>query len=322
MSSLQIVVRWVHFSVSILLAALFLFELVVVAPFARKPPETTESLFLSLRQLTRRLAWWTWSIAQISWVAWLWLITAWMSGEDLIACINSDALSTVLFSTQFGHLWLIRLFIGVVFGTILYLAKRKFRGRSVLDVSLAWLSCIELVSLAWAGHAVADARPYGTLHLLGDTLHLLTSAFWPGALLPLATFFLLLVKTRQIRDLAWAAVVVRRFSTSSLIAVAAMALTGLSNSVFMVGSFHGLLTTDYGHLLLSKLVLFHLLVGFGAWNLLLLKPRLAVDVPAMNVVDQERTIRSLFRNVLWEIGLGGAVILIVALLGTTSPPMH
>ena len=119
MSSLQIVVRWVHFSVSILLAALFLFELVVVAPFARKPPETTESLFLSLRQLNRRLVWWTWSIAQISWVAWLWLITAWMSGEDLIACINSDALSTVLFSTQFGHLWLIRLFIGVVFGTIL-----------------------------------------------------------------------------------------------------------------------------------------------------------------------------------------------------------
>src|SRR6516164_1452209 len=174
MSLVQIGVRWVHLSASILLAALFLFELVVVAPFARKPPETIQSLFLS----------------------------------------------------------------------------------------------------------------------------------------------------RQIRDLGLAAVVVRRFSTSSLIAVAAMALTGLSNSVFMVGSFHGLLTTDYGHLLLSKLVLFHLLVGFGAWNLLLLKPRLAVDVPAMNVVDQERTIRSLFRNVLWEIGLGGAVILIVALLGTTSPPLH
>jgi hypothetical protein len=57
-------------------------------------------------------------------------------------------------------------------------------------------------------------------------------------------------------------------------------------------------------------------------NLLLLKPRLAVNVPAMNVADQERTIRSLFRNVLWEIELGGVVILIVALLGITSPPMH
>jgi putative copper export protein len=54
--------------------------------------------------------------------------------------------------------------------------------------------------------------------------------------------------------------VVRRFSASSLIAVAAMALTGLSNSVFMVGSVQGLLTTDYGRLLISKIVLFLLLV--------------------------------------------------------------
>ena len=322
MSLLQISVRWVHLSASILLAALFLFELVAVAPFARKLPQTIQSPFLSLRRLTRRLAWWTWSIAQISWVAWLWLVTARMSGEDLIACINSDALSTVLFSTQFGHLWLMRLFIGVVFGISLYLPERIFRGRGVLDVSLAWLSCIELVSLAWVGHAVADPGPYGALHLLGDALHLLTSAFWPGALLPLATFFLLLVKSRQIRDLGLAAVVVRRFSTSSLTAVAVMALTGLSNSVFMVGSVQSLLTTDYGHLLISKLILFHLMVGFGAWNLLLLKPRLTVDVPGMNVVDQEETIRSLFRNVLWEIGLGGAVILIVAVLGITSPPLH
>ena len=322
MSLLQISVRWVHLSASILLAALFLFERVAVAPFARKLPQTIQSPFLSLRRLTRRLAWWTWSIAQISWVAWLWLVTARMSGEDLIACINSDALSTVLFSTQFGHLWLMRLFIGVVFGISLYLPERIFRGRGVLDVSLAWLSCIELVSLAWVGHAVADPGPYGALHLLGDALHLLTSAFWPGALLPLATFFLLLVKSRQIRDLGLAAVVVRRFSTSSLTAVAVMALTGLSNSVFMVGSVQSLLTTDYGHLLISKLILFHLMVGFGAWNLLLLKPRLTVDVPGMNVVDQEGTIRSLFRNVLWEIGLGGAVILIVAVLGITSPPLH
>jgi len=107
---------------------------------------------------------------EISWVAWLWLATAWMSGEDLTACINS------------------------------------------------------------------------------------------GALLPLATFFLLLVKSDQIGDLGLAAVVVRRFSASSLIAVAAMALTGLSNSVFMVGSVQGLLTTDYGRLLISKIVLFLLLV--------------------------------------------------------------
>jgi hypothetical protein len=105
-------------------------------------------------------------------------------------------------------------------------------------------------------------------------------------------------------------------------AVAVMALTGLLNSIFMVGSFRALLTSAYGQLLVSKLILFFVMVGFGAWNLFLLKPRLAVDLPNMNVADQKSAIRSLVRNVLCEVGLGAAVILIVAALGITPPPLH
>jgi len=322
MALLQIIVRWVHFLASIVLAASFLFESVIVAPLARKLPENIQPLFLSLNRMNRRFGWWTWSIAQISWLAWLLLVTASMSGEDLIACISSDALGTVLFSTQFGHLWLMRLIIGIVFGISLWLLEITSRPRRVLTVSLAWISGIELVSLAWGGHAVANPGPYGSVHLLGDVLHLLTSAFWPGALLPLATFLFVLLKSNQIGALGLAAAVVRRFSASSLIAVAAMALTGLLNGVFMVGNPLVLLTTDYGHLLISKLVLFVLMVGLGAWNLILLKPRLAVDLPDINVTHQKSAIRSLLWNVLCEVGLGAAVMLIVAVLGITPPPLH
>jgi putative copper export protein len=63
-------------------------------------------------------------------------------------------------------------------------------------------------------------------------------------------------------------------------------------------------------------------LGFGAWNLFLLKPRLAVDLPNMNVADQKSAIRSLVRNVLCEVGLGTAVIVIVAALGITPSPLH
>jgi putative copper resistance protein D len=322
MALLQITVRWAHFLASILLAALFLFELVIVASLARKLPENIQLLFLSHNRMNHRLGWWTWSVAQISWIAWLLLITASMSGEDLIACISSDALGTVLFSTQFGHLWLMCLISGIVFGIGLWLLERTSRPRRVLTVSVVWISSIQLVSLAWGGHAVANPGPYGSVHLLSDALHLLTSAFWPGALLPLAMFLFVLLKSNQIDALGLAAAVVRRFSASSLIAVAAMALTGLLNSVFMVGNPRVLLTTDYGHLLISKLVLFLLMVGFGALNLFLVKPSLAGDLPDMNVADQKSAIRSLLRNVLCEVGLGAAVILIVAALGITPPPLH
>ena len=101
-----------------------------------------------------------------------------------------------------------------------------------------------------------------------------------------------------------------------------MALTGLLNSIFIVGSFRALLTSAYGQILVSKLILFFAMVGFGAWNLFLLKPRIAIDLPTVNVAQQQSAVWLLLRNVFWEIGLGTVVILIVGLLGTTPPPMR
>jgi putative copper resistance protein D len=244
-----------------------------------------------------------------------------MSGDDLIECLQSGDWLTVLTGTQFGHIWLFRVIVSLVFGIILWVMARTSGRRSFLQTTLVGLSVIELVSLAWAGHATASPGPFGIVHLLGDALHLLTSAFWPGALVPLAAFLFLLLKSSQVEAIGLAAPVVRRFSASSLIAVAGMALTGLLNSIFMVGSFRALLTSAYGQILVSKLVLFLAMVGFGAWNLFLLKPRMiAIELPVN--LAQKRAVHLLLRNVLWEIGLGTLVILIVGLLGITPPPMR
>jgi putative copper export protein len=99
-----------------------------------------------------------------------------------------------------------------------------------------------------------------------------------------------------------------------------MASTGLLNAIFMVGSFRALLTSAYGQMLVCKLILFFAMIGFGAWNLFLLKPRIAVELPTANLA-QKNPVQLLLRNVLWEIGLGTLVILIVGLLGITSPPL-
>jgi putative copper export protein len=85
----------------------------------------------------------------------------------------------------------------------------------------------------------------------------------------------------------------------------------------MVGSFRALLTSTYGQVLVCKLILFAAMIGFGAWNLFLLKPRIAIDIPTVNIPEQKSAVRLLLRNVLWEIGLGTLVILIVGLLGIT-----
>jgi copper resistance protein D len=316
-----ILVRWLHLSASMLLAGLFLFEAVIVVPAARKPSANIGHLLGRIHQLTCRTALWTLLVALMSWFGWSWLVASTMTGDDLIECLESGDWLTVLTGTQFGHIWLFRVIVSLVFGIILWVMARTSGRRSFLQTTLVGLSVIELVSLAWAGHATASPGPFGIVHLLGDALHLLTSAFWPGALVPLAAFLFLLLKSSQVEAIGLAAPVVRRFSASSLIAVAGMALTGLLNSIFMVGSFRALLTSAYGQTLVSKLVLFLAMVGFGAWNLFLLKPRMiAIELPVN--LAQKRAVHLLLRNVLWEIGLGTLVILIVGLLGITPPPMR
>ena len=211
--------------------------------------------------------------------------------------------------------------VSLVFGINLRLMASRPEKRSARRSTLAWLSVIGLVSLAWVGHAAAGSGPFAAVHLSGDALHLLASAFWPGALAPLAVFLFLILNSNQIGAIGLASPVVRRFSASSLIAVAVMALTGLLNGIFMVGSIHAFLTSAYGQLLASKILLFCAMIGFGAWNLLGLKPRITHDPLSLNIGNQS-AVRLLFKNVIWEIALGTVVILIVALLGAMPPPMR
>jgi len=104
----------------------------------------------------------------------------------------------------------------------------------------------------------------------------------------------------------------------SLLVVAALAATGLTNSYFLVGSLRALVTTGYGRLLTLKLFLFSIMIGFGACNLLRFKPQLPL---ANKENDMQRdALRKLMRNVIAELCLGTLVVLIVGALGATPPP--
>jgi copper resistance protein D len=321
MSLALILVRWLHLSASILLASIFLFEAIIVFPAAREPSAGTERLLETFQRLTCRIAWGTLLTALISWFVWSWLLASMMSGDGLVESLESGDWLSILTTTHFGHLWLFRMFVGLVSGIILWVVTQRPGRRRLIRTILAGLLVVELVSLAWVGHAAASPGRFGVVHLLADAFHLLASAFWPGALVPLAAFLFLLLRPGSIEAIALAAPVVRRFSGSSLIAVAGMATTGLLNSIFMIGSFPALLTSAYGLILTSKLFLFFVMIGFGAVNLFSLKPRIAVDLRA-DQVSERNALRSLVRNILWEIGLGIAVILIVGLLGITPPPVR
>jgi putative copper resistance protein D len=146
--------------------------------------------------------------------------------------------------------------------------------------------------------------------LAGDVAHLLAAGVWPAGLLP---FALLLKGLMKAGALPAARAAARRFSAMSLATVAVLALTGIMNAFFLVGSIHALVSSDYGRLLMLKVALFAVAIALGAWNLLVHKPRLETDLGAL---------AAMARKVWIEVALGTAIVLVVGILGTLPPAGH
>jgi len=303
-----IIARAVHITASILLAGIFTFDLVIFAPVGQ--PGSDDSHEIEHRLF--RLAAWSLVAALLSALLWFWLEVASMSGLPFQYAFSATAWRTVLFETQFGRVWQLRLGLIAAAFALVAAALVKVEARRAV-ISVLWLvSVVLLVSLAWISHAAAAS--VHSLGLLGDMLHLCAAGGWIGGLASL-TIFLARVRAPFLSGEA-VAPVLHRFSTLSLCCVSLLVVSGISNSWLLVGSIYALFTTPYGQLLLFKLTLFAILIGFGARNRFLVKAKL-LKAPA-----EPDLLLQLRRNVFCEICLGVAVVAIVACLGVTPPPRH
>ena len=309
LTALLIVARAVHIAASILIAGSFTFE-VVAFGFVRRPVSDY------LREVERslvRLAVWILVAALVSAVFWFWLEVVSMTGLSAADSFSVSTWKTVLLETLFGHVWQFRL--GIIAAALVLAVSALARNEAPQRVALLilWLlSIVLLVSLSWISHAAAArVQPIG---LIGDALHLCAAGAWIGGLVPLVIFL-----TRARISSATATIipqVLGRFSTLSLSCVSVLIASGLCNSWLLVGSIHALVTTLYGWLLLFKLALFGILLGFGARN------RQAIKTRASTAQTRSDFLHQLRRNVICEMCLGAAVVVIVACLGMTPPAQH
>jgi len=260
-----IIARAIHIGASILVAGIFTFDLVMLAP-ARRPGT-------DLHEIERRLfrlAIWTLGAALFSALLWFCLEVASMSGLPLKNAFSATAWPTILFETRFGRVWQLRLGLIAALFVLVATALGKIKARRSLAPALCLLSVVLLGSLAWISHAAtASVHPLG---LLGDMLHLCAAGGWIGGLVPLTVF---LVHVRSPFSLGeTVAPVVNCFSTLSLYCVSVLVVSGISNSWLLVGSIYALFTTLYGRLLLFKLTVFAILISFGIRNRFLVKTKL------------------------------------------------
>jgi copper resistance protein D len=321
---LLIITRAVHIGACMILLSLFAFETLIARPALRETDRSASPHMEVLREQFRLLAVWSGSAAIVSGIVWFWIVLARMTGGSLWEMPRIDSIGVAITQTQFGRLWTWRLGLMLLFTIANLFARRKCQ--TFVWSSRAWqyvgliIATTLLASLAWAGHAGATLGPERSIHLTADAAHLIAAGLWPGGLLPLTLLLLQACRSSEPSLLLAAGAITRRFSAVSLLVVGALAATGLTNSYFLVGSLPALVITTYGRLLVLKLFLFSIMIGFGACNLLRFKPQLALA----NEQNAKQTdaLRKLMRNVIAELCIGTLIVLIVGALGATPPPRH
>jgi putative copper export protein/mono/diheme cytochrome c family protein/peroxiredoxin len=323
MDELRIALRFVHFAAVIALFGEFAFLLCVARPALRETVETMANERLALQRRLVRAASWCLALVFGSGVLWLAAQAASVSGMTFVRALNRETLGAVLAETLFGHVWIVRLALAAALSAaLLFLGRAADRQDSRTLGACALLAGGLLGSLAWAGHAVGEQGTDRIIHLSADAVHLIAAGAWLGALPPLAFVLARARRAASKEALDFAARATRRFSRLGVASVGALVLTGVANAWYTLGSVPALFGTDYGRLLLAKLLLFGAMVTLAAINRLRLTPRLSSVSGECSAELALPALRRLERNAIAETALGLAVLGIVGTLGITIPALH
>jgi copper transport protein len=269
-----------------------------------------------------RLCWYALAAFAVGSALLLLVDTAAAQGGSLI-----DAVGKVgdTFRTRRGVEWLVRGGLAVIFAAVLWLAaSREAPGkrRDAVWWGLAALVSAMLLATSLGSHS-ASLNGDKSLNTLVDWIHLNATAVWIGGLIFLGLAFLPslgpLGGPARTRLLAF---LVPRFSTIALASVGVIVLTGLFQTWKLLDGLSALRDLEWGNALIIKLLLVLGLVGLGAINLLLIRPRLDRYAASTDRPTRERAavLRSRFRRVvLAEVGLGAVILLVVGVLTGVSP---
>ncbi len=241
--------------------------------------------------------------------------------------ISFTAISTILFNSRFGTLWLLRAGLVAACAVLVFMETRCVTV-PFYDYALIVIGNVALFTRSLLSHSAA-AGNY-SLPVLADWLHLLCVALWVGGLFSFAWVMPFIwraldAKTRG----AWMAWLIPQFSIVALVATPIIFLTGLYNSLQQIPALDIFTTralptlaqlteTMYNDALLVKVGLFAVMIVFGAMNLLFLSPRFRkfVSEPA-----QTARLFSRFRvTVAAEVLLGVSAIFLAGVLTLSPPP--
>ncbi len=183
-----------------------------------------------------------------------------MSGQPVSEI--SSVLPLVLFKTHYGTVWLVR--IGAL--VLLVAAKTIVRYRDTrpfLVLMLILALAVSMTSSA-SGHG-SDAGDFSVPEIM-DWLHLIAACLWGGGLMVLSFSVLPDLIAREEEAAPLISRVTGRFSAMAGAAVAIIAITAVYNFWADVRSVAAMEQSTYGLVVVAKILLFGVLINFGAFN--------------------------------------------------------
>jgi copper transport protein len=156
--------------------------------------------------------------------------------------------------------------------------------------------------LSLSGHSAADAG-HSWASELADWVHLGSAMLWVGGLVQLGV--VIWPAAPELRAQAF-----RRFSRLATVCVALLLAAGIYLSYLRLPRVHDLWSTGYGQVLIVKLSLVALALGWGALHQFIVLPR----------IDSAGVSSRVSRSLLGESAVAMAVLLVAAVLVDSKPP--
>lgn len=222
--------------------------------------------------------------------------------------LNGSMMLAMVSRTIWGWGWLLQVSAVIVAVAGFALARSGRR----LGWPLAALAAVALAfTPALSGHAASTPRLTGAA-IIADGLHVIGAGGWLGSLLVvLVAGIPAAVSLAEAERGAAVADVVNAFSPTALIFAGLAAATGVFAAWLHVGAWASLWQSDYGRLVLVKLIVLSIVAGTGAFNWRRVRPRLGDDLGTKRIR----------RSATVEVAVAVVVLLVTAILVATPPPI-
>ncbi len=213
----------------------------------------------------------------------------------LDAAFDPTIMWSLLTQTTLGRVILIQLVLVALIAILGWVVLDRATG---MIVSGAAITAAFL--LGFTGHSgIADGHFAATISL---GLHVVAASAWIGGLIATVVY---VTSSAPHKD-----VVLKRFSVLALVSVILLAESGLLNASLRMDGPASLVTSPYGAIILAKVCVLILLIGFG-WRQ---RTRVIDRLP------EQSTTRTLVQLSVWEVAWMGTVVGLSVALARTAPP--